>query len=133
MTKQQKDKIKKLAQKYHLNLILFFGSQVSKKTHFNSDTDIAFLSSKELDYKDEYDISYQISLILKNNQIDLVNLKNASPFLKKEIMSNAKILYKKNQEIFDNYLIYSYQVFRETLPLFSLKEKAIKHFVKKYD
>ena len=42
-----KPEIEKLAKKYRLSMIVLFGSQVSGKTHPQSDFDFAFLSEKK--------------------------------------------------------------------------------------
>ncbi|HDK81390.1 MAG TPA: nucleotidyltransferase domain-containing protein, partial [Nitrospirae bacterium] len=43
-----KPEVRKIAEKYRLPLVLLFGSQVSGRTHPQSDVDIAFLSEKRM-------------------------------------------------------------------------------------
>ena len=44
---EQKEKIKKLARKYQLKVVILFGSQVKRKAlHQESDFDVAYLSEK---------------------------------------------------------------------------------------
>ena len=48
LTKEQKEKIRKIAEKYHLKLVLLFGSFANGKHREDSDLDIAVLGSREV-------------------------------------------------------------------------------------
>jgi len=129
ITPNQKEKINQLAQKYHLKMILLFGSQVSGKLNQESDIDIAFLSKKNLSFKQEYFLNYELTNIFQNHQIDTTNLRKAPPLLMKEILNNSQILYQSAPMIFDAFEVYALQRYQEALPLFVMHQQAIKNFI----
>lgn len=129
ITVKQKQKINQLAQKYHLKMILLFGSQVSRDTNQESDIDIAFLSKKNLSFKQEYFLNYELTNIFQNHQIDTTSLRKAPPLLMKEILNNSQVLYQSAPMIFDAFEVYALQRYQEALPLFKIHERAIKNFL----
>lgn len=46
LTEKQKHKIEKISQKYSLDLLLLFGSQVTGQIHKESDFDVAYIAKK---------------------------------------------------------------------------------------
>lgn len=122
ITKKQKDKIKKLAKKYDLKMVLLFGSQATGKTHKESDIDIAFLPEKKISFKDDYYLNYEFTNIFQNDKIDTVNLRGANPLLMYAIFKNPKILYEKDRFIFYNYENYAFKRYvEEAKPLCEIK------------
>lgn len=126
-------KIKEIAKKYNLDLILLFGSQVRKKVlHKESDFDVAYLSKKDLDLMEEAKLICDLMPIFKSEKVDLVNLKRAGPLLMHQIFENHKILFCKDPKIYYRYKIYAERKYVEARPLFKLTEELIKGFLKKY-
>ena len=84
-------KIKELAGKYHLSLVLLFGSRATGKIHARSDFDVAYLSEKPLDLMDEARMLCDLMPIFRSDKIDLVNLKKAPPLLAAGVLlSNSR-------------------------------------------
>ena len=129
LTKAQKEKIKQIAQKYNLKLVLLFGSQVSGYLNRESDVDIAFLPSKKLTFKQDYTLNYEFTNVFGTDKVDTVNLKTAPPLLMKQIIDNCQILYQLKPMVFDYFEAYARQRYQEAAPLFEMTEKAIKRFV----
>jgi predicted nucleotidyltransferase len=129
-----KRKLEKIAQKYSIELFLLFGSQVSKKTHPESDFDIAYLSKKNLSVNEEGKLMIDLAQALKIplEKIELVPLRGASPFLLKEVFTNSSVLYQKDRLIFDRYKIYALRYFDEFKPFFERMVKNLGKKVKKY-
>ncbi|MDO8435859.1 MAG: nucleotidyltransferase domain-containing protein, partial [bacterium] len=125
-----KDKklLKRIAQKYSLELLLLFGSQVTGKTHQESDFDIAYLSRKILSIEQEGELMIGLAPLLKISleKMELVSLKNLSPLFFKEIFSNAMVIFAKDETIFDRYKIYAFRLFEESVPIFEQTEKILK-------
>lgn len=131
----KKDKLlKKIAQKYSLELILLFGSRVSKKTHKESDYDVAYLSKRDLTLEEEGKLMIDLAPLLKIpfEKMELVSLKNLSPLFFKEIFTNAEVLFAKDETIFDRYKIYALRLFEEAKPIFEQTEKILKKQIAKY-
>lgn len=49
-----------LSDKYELKLVVLFGSQVSGRTHQESDYDVAYLSEKKLSSEEKTDFMYDL-------------------------------------------------------------------------
>lgn len=126
-------KLKKIAQKYGLELVLLFGSRVEKKfLHKESDFDIAYLAEKGLNLEEEMRLIHDLSVIFKSENIDLVNLRIAGPLLAHQIFKNHEILFCKNLIIYHIYRVYAERKYEEAKPLFRLQKELIKNFLAKH-
>jgi predicted nucleotidyltransferase len=85
-----------LADKYQLDLILMFGSRLTGNVHPESDVDIAVYGRRILSETEKIQLIYELSNIFHTDDIDLVDLRAASPFLKKEVFKNCKILLQRD-------------------------------------
>ena len=129
----KKGPIKKLALKYDLALVVLFGSQVTGKTHKESDYDIAYLSSgKKINLEEEIKINNELIEIFKHNAIQLVNLKNVSPLLGKKIVEHAIVLYEKERHLFDTFFISALRLYDEARPLFDLRSHYVSNIIEEY-
>src|SRR3989344_2584760 len=86
-------KIKEVAQKYNASLIVLFGSQATGHTHSKSDIDIAILSRSILD---KFKIMSDLEDIFKRDDIEVVDLANASPTLMYCVVRDGVLLYEKD-------------------------------------
>ncbi len=131
--KIQQQKLKKIAQKYKLNYLVLFGSRANNTARPNSDFDIAYSSRQNIDYKEEVFLAEELSraLNIKAKKIDLVNTKNASPLLAKEIADNGILLAEFTPNSFDNFQIYAFMIYVEAKPLFKMQEEFLKRNISK--
>lgn len=130
-TDKIKPQIKKLAEKYELSLVMLFGSQVTGKTHRESDFDIAYLSDKKLSFKDEGRIIIDLAPIIgarDERLVNLSNIKKAGALLLKEIFDKHQVLFCADQNIYDSYKIFSVKNFIESRPIFDLRDYLIKKY-----
>ena len=89
--------IRKIAKKYHLKLLVLFGSSVRGGTHQKSDIDLAFYPSKPVDEEKLYREFVQA---LKREDIDLVNLATTQDHLVRfEILHTGKVLYEAEKGV----------------------------------
>lgn len=126
-----KSKMKKIAKKYQFSLVLLFGSQATGKIHANSDVDIAFVSEEYLRPSDVAKIQLEISQELKIKNLELVDLKNATPLLLKQIAQKSILLYEKEQSLFANFKIYGFKRFMEAKDLLKLRDLSLDKFIQK--
>jgi predicted nucleotidyltransferase len=131
---KEKELLKKIAQKYSIELLLLFGSQVSRKLHQESDFDIGYLSKKTLSIEEEGQLMIDLASILKIplGKMELVPLRGASPLFLKEVFTNSVVLYAKDELIFDRYKIYALRYFEEFQPIFEQTIKIFKKRIEKY-
>lgn len=126
-----KPQIKQLAEKYGLSLVMLFGSQVSGKTHKESDFDIAYLSNEKLSFKDEGRIIIDLASIIGARDERLVNLsdiKKAGALLLKEIFDKHQVVFCADRNVYDSYKIFSVKNFIDSKPLFNLRDYLIKKY-----
>lgn len=118
-----------IAKKYSLRLLLLFGSQVTGKTHKESDFDVAYLSEKELHIEDEGRLILDLMPILNISDerlINLVNIKRASPLLFYAMTSSCKLLFAENPLVFPTLRAYAFKKYIETQPLYKLREERLR-------
>ncbi len=124
--------IERVAKKYHLSLVLLFGSRVSGKIHKHSDYDIAVLGNKPLDLMEEGKIICDFFPIFRTQEVDLVDLKKAPPLLMKKIFDENEILFCKDLEIYYKYQTYSLKKFIEARQLFEASAGFFKFNINKF-
>lgn len=126
--------IKKMAQKYNIDLLVLYGSRVSGKTHQESDYDFGYLSKKTLSIKTEGKLILDLASALKLpvEKVELVSLRGASPLFLKEVFTTAKVIYARNPIIFDRYKIYALRYFEEFEPYFEQMVKILDRRMKEY-
>ena len=93
-----------IARRYHLSLILLFGSHATGRTTSESDVDIAVQTEcpekmADLDY--HLDLAAELSACLGKGEIDLVFLNGADPLLKSEVGRHGKVLFEKKDAFAD--------------------------------
>lgn len=127
--------IKKIADKYELGLILLFGSQITGKTHKESDFDVAYLSDKKLSFADEGGMIIDFAGIVgarDERLVNLCNIKEAGVLLLKEIFDQHQVLFCADRNVYDSYKIFSIKNFIENRPIFDLKDFLIKKYFANY-
>jgi len=128
---KQKEKIAELSKKYHLKLILLFGSRATGKIHKESDYDVAYLPEKNLSFDDEVDINFQFTNIFKNDRVDTVDIRKASPLLLFGIFRQCQIIFKKDDLIFPTYRAYAFKKYLEAKPILLERFKKLSQRIKK--
>jgi len=126
-----KPQVKNLAEKYGLSLLMLFGSQVTGKTHKESDFDVAYLADKKLSFEDEGRIIIEIAKIIgvrDERLVNLCNIKESGALLLKEIFDRHQVLFCADRNVYDSYKIFSVKNFIESRPLFDLRDFLIKKY-----
>ena len=80
-----------------LRLLYLFGSQASGDARPGSDWDIAFLADDDLDNVDRWHVAEELAAEL-GQDVDLVDLKEASTVLKMQVVMNGRLLYGESLE-----------------------------------
>lgn len=111
--------------KYGIKLLILFGSTGTIYEREDSDLDIGFLTEKLTSIELEYEILEKMILFYKKDNIDLVNLRKATPSLKLEIAREGKVLYQQ-KGVFDEFTIYAARVYADTKIFRTDREKTLK-------
>lgn len=133
LSKKQKKRINKIAQKYNLELILLFGSRVSGKIHADSDVDIAVLpkSNKDFGFEKYSSLISDFSGAFFGKKIDLSFINQANPLLLKKISENALPLFGSNEK-FIEFKLKAFKYFQDYLPYFKLEEMGIRKYLQHF-
>lgn len=131
MKKFDEEKIKEIAEKYGLKLLLIFGSQASGKSNKLSDFDFGFISERELGYLERSDLAHNLSMLAQFPKVEEVDLKKAGPFLLKEIVKNNRVLFEKDFA-YNDFFSYAVRVYLESEQLFKLQETIYENTINKY-
>lgn len=125
-------KLREIAEKYNLKLLLLFGSRVGNKKFLReeSDFDVAYLPKKDLDLTKEAKLICDLTPIFRSEKIDLVSLKKALPFLLYSIFQNCQVLYTDNPLIFYYLRSYTFKKYIETKPLYQERSERINELIK---
>jgi predicted nucleotidyltransferase len=83
-------------------LVFVFGSAVEQRFSADSDVDIGVLLEKDIESIQLHEISQAISEKLRR-EVDLVNLRDASPILKMQILKNGVLLLCSNPEDYSEF------------------------------
>ena len=120
-------KLREIAEKYNLKLLLLFGSRLGDKKflHKESDFDVAYLPKKNLDLTKEAKLICDLMPIFKSERVDLANLKKVSPFLFYSILQNCQILYTGDPLLFYYLRSYAFKKYIETKPLYQERAKEL--------
>ncbi len=124
-------KIKEIAEKYGLNLLLLFGSQASGKANKLSDYDFGFVSREDLDYLQRSELMHDLSMLAEFPNVEEVDLKKAGPFLLKEITKNNSVLFERDFA-YNVFFSYAVRTYLESEKLFKLHRIIYNNTINKY-
>lgn len=132
MTEADKKRITDIAKKYELSLAVLFGSMATGHTHEKSDVDVGFLAEKEIDSREYERVTTELAAVFKNPDIQLTNLRNVSPVLKKKVADEGVVLYARNNHLFDIFQIHANKLYMETKPLRVYRDQQLKEFLEQH-
>ena len=96
--------------------VYLYGSYANGAATSESDVDLAFLSEEQITNVAKWKVQEKLAAEL-NKDVDLVNLKDASVVLRKEIVEKGKLLYSSDQyktETFEMTTLSMYMDLNET-------------------
>ena len=119
-----------LADKYQLDLILMFGSRLTGNIHPESDIDIAVHGRQIFSETEKIQLIYELCNIFHTDDIDLVSLRTASPFLKKEVLKNYKILLQRDAMLLYQLELANIYEMKELEILDQIRREQLEEFVR---
>ncbi|HAI74436.1 MAG TPA: hypothetical protein DCS28_00970 [Candidatus Moranbacteria bacterium] len=131
MIKLDGEKIKEIAEKYELKLLLLFGSQASGKTHPLSDFDFGYIGKKRFNYKQKSKLARDLSVLIKFSDIEVVDLKSVSPLFLKEIVKNNQVVFEENGAYAD-FFSRAVRTYFDAKPIFKLQELIYSNTINNY-
>ena len=122
-------KIKDIVKKYNLELVLLFGSSASGNINAGSDIDIAVYGKHILSEKEKIALILEFSNIFYTDKIDIIDIKTASPLLKKEIFKCYRILYRETPLLLYQLELVSIYEYKESEILYQMQRERLQEFV----
>jgi len=86
--------LENIIKKYNLELLVTFGSFQTNRFQKQSDLDIGYISKRNLTMDEKISLLSALVFYFQKDNIDLVNLKKASPLLAYEVACNGRILFE---------------------------------------
>jgi len=123
-----KDKLSPLFNEKSLRLVIMFGSTATGNRHNTSDIDLGFLFDNQTDI---LDLTNRVIRLLKNDNVDVVDLNRTSPLLRFSVVKQGKLLYEKEPGQFNEFASLAFRIYVDTKKLRSAREKSIKNFLMK--
>ncbi len=121
--------LKDIAEKFDLDFILLFGSRAKGRQTEESDFDIAVYGRHILSEEEKIVLSSELSYILKSEDIDVVDIKNSSPLLRKRIFDSYKVLYCRSAFLLYQVELASLYEYNEARILYEMRHERLKAFI----
>ncbi|MDP2166722.1 MAG: nucleotidyltransferase domain-containing protein [Thermodesulfovibrionales bacterium] len=110
-----------------LKLVLLFGSALTGGAHKRSDLDLAFLFDGPADV---LGLTNSAVRLLRTDNIDVVDLRRASPLLRYSIVRTGKVLYERSPGIFNEFCSLAFRVYVDTKKLRDARAEGLGLFLK---
>ena len=115
-------KIKELAEKYNLTLVVLFGSQPTGAVHTKSDVDIAALGANSLD---RFALANDLDKVFERNDVEVIDMNGASPTMMYVLVRDGKLLYENTIGAFMKWKFYAIREWINTAWLRKLSDKKL--------
>ena len=112
--------------KNQIKLAILHGSQVTKKTHPNSDWDVAILAKQKLNISEIADLKeiYAKKFNVSEDSVDISDLNSDSPLLNFQVASNGKLL-EGTQTDYIKFQLLSWKDYLNNQEVFELRNKFL--------
>lgn len=129
ITKEQQKQLHKIGKKHQLELMILFGSQAAGKTHQMSDFDIGILKKTDLTTDEYCDLLSDLCKFfkVKEDRIDISELKNASSLLLKGAADNGLVLYQKSPASFIEFYLKAYKQYIDEREIYELEKEYLEN------
>jgi len=119
-------KLSPLFKESSLQLAILFGSAASGSTYDKSDIDLAFLFDQSPGI---VDLTNKVVRLLHTSNVDVVDLRKASPLLRFSATKHGEVLYEKEPGIFNAFVSLTFRKYIDTKKLRDAQAMSIKLFL----
>lgn len=109
--------IEDIAKEHKVAFFVYFGSYQTEYYRDESDIDIAFLPEKNMTTEAKINLLEDLIKYHRKSEIDLIDLRIAHPVLRYEISLKGRVLYEKEQGLFDKYCLFYVKRYYELMPV----------------
>jgi predicted nucleotidyltransferase len=121
-----KERLIPLFEDESLQLVLLFGSALTRNMHKGSDIDLAFLYDKPVDV---VSLTNRVIRLLHRDTVDVVDLRSANPLLRFSVAQKGRPLYEKSRGVFNEFCSLAFRMYVDTKKLREGQAKVIKDFL----
>jgi len=122
MLQVDRERLKPIAQRFNLDLIVLFGSRAKGRAVSGSDVDVAVRAIQRPwgDWNWEFEVEAALSEAIRGDggEVEVVFLNGASPLLMFEVASSGQALYEKEWGVFSDFRSYAARVYYDNEPRF---------------
>ncbi|MCB2355963.1 type VII toxin-antitoxin system MntA family adenylyltransferase antitoxin [Clostridium estertheticum] len=122
------DELRNTCIKHGIKMVLLYGSQAMGNSNEKSDVDLGLLLKN--DSYDFEDIIKDLMKVFNGNIIDVAILNHGDPVLKFEIISNYKILFCEEDEIFLEFYLNTVKQYNDTKKFRILEKVYLENFIR---
>jgi uncharacterized protein len=115
-----------LREPYRIQLIILFGSSVTGRRGPESDLDLAILGEAPLDLVAG---TTDVIRLLHTDQVDVVDLRRASPLLAMEVARSGRLLYEREPGMHVRFISLAVRRYIDTKKLRDAQKDAIHRFL----
>ncbi len=109
-----------------IQLVILFGSAAKGTRHGKNDLDLAILAEEPLNL---VDITNQVIALLRTSQVDVVDLRRASPLLAMEIVRGGRFLYERQAGEYVRFCSLAHRWYVDTAKLRAAQKEAIARYL----
>lgn len=113
-----------------MDLILLFGSHAIGDLKLESDIDIAVYGKQILSEDKKIQLICELGNIFHSDDIDLVDLRTASPFLEKEVLKNYKVLLQRDEMLLYRLELANMRKIKELEILERMRRERLEEFIR---
>lgn len=122
------EELKRICRKNKIKLLLLYGSQATGNSNVGSDVDLGLLLENDsFDFKD---LIKDLMEVFKDSIIDIAILNHSDPVFKFEIISNCKVLFRQDDEVFINFYINTVKQYNDIKKFRVLEDKYLGNFIR---
>jgi len=122
-----KESLAPLLKERDLQLVILFGSTAGGASHKHSDIDLGFLFDQPVDI---LDLTNRVISLLHTDNVDVVDLRRASPLLKASSVKQGILLYERSPGLFHDFSSLAIRRFIDTKKLREARDRGVEHFLR---
>jgi predicted nucleotidyltransferase len=126
ITQEIRDRLAPLFARADIQLVILFGSTARGVTHRRSDLDVAILAKEPLDV---VETATQVMALLRRSDVDVVDLRRASPLLAMEVVRSGILLYEREPGEYATVCSLAHRRYVDTTKLRLARREALKRFL----
>src|SRR4030042_2608486 len=123
---ETKERLTPLFEDESLQLVLLFGSALTRNMHKGSDIDLAFLYDKPVDV---VSLTNRVIRLLHCDMVDVVDLRSANPLLRFSVAQKGRPLYEKSHGVFNAFCSLAFRMYVDSKKLRDGQVRVIRDFL----